>query len=108
MNSIKRKMVELIESGLVKGHFEGPKENVLVTDTLNDFVLASGEMVKAGFFAASPGGYGGGNPESRQVTHQKIWRDGKLAAISHHRKVFYFFGLLSVDEEYEDVVCEMK
>lgn len=104
MNSIKRKMSELIESGLIKGHFEGPKDNVLVTDTLNDFVLASGEMVKAGFFAASPGGYGGGNPESRQATHNKIWRDGKLNAIHHKKRVFYFYGLLSEDEEYEDVV----
>lgn len=104
MNDIKKKMVELIESGLVKGHFEGPKENVLVVDSINDFCVASGELVKSGFFAASPGGHGGGNPESRQVTHGKIWRSGTLYAISYHRKIFYFFGLLSYDEDYIGII----
>lgn len=104
MNSIKTKMVELIDQGLVKGHFEGPKDNVLVVDSLNDFCIASGELVKSGFFAASPGGYAGGNLESRQVTHNRIWRSGTLNAISYKRHVIHFRGLIVDEEDYLNVV----
>jgi hypothetical protein len=108
MNEIKEKMVELVENGLVHGHFEGPKDNVLVCDTLNDWCIASGELVKAGYGAMSPGGYGDSHPTSRQNVHNKIWRSGTVSAVQYKRKVFFFCGLLSQDEEYMDIVFLMK
>ena len=82
MDNIKIMMERLISDGIVKGHMGGPKENVLVCDTLEDFCVASGELVRSGYNVASPGGYGGSAPESRQATHQKVWGNGTLCAIS--------------------------
>lgn len=98
---IKKKLVELVEKKIVNGHFEGPKNNVLVCDTMNDWCLAGGEMVRAGFNVASPGGFGGSHPVARQVTHSRIWKTGVLCAICYNRKVHFFFGLISEDEEYQ-------
>jgi len=98
---IKKKLTEMLESGMIKGHFEGPKDNVLICDSMNDWCLAGGEMVRSGFNVASPGGFGGSHHVARQVTHSKIWKTGTLCAISYNRKIHFFFGLLSENEEYQ-------
>lgn len=106
VDRIREKISELVASGLVHGHIDGPKDNVLMCDTLNDWCIASGELVKAGFGAMSPGGYGGSHPISRQATHVKIWKSGTVCAVVYKRKVFYFLGLLSEVEEYVDVIYD--
>jgi hypothetical protein len=106
---IKHKFKDMIESGLVKGHIDGPAENVLLCDTLADWVRASGEMVNCGFEVNSPGGYGGSAPESRQLTHYNLWKAGKVCGIQHNenrKPVTLLFGLIREDmsEPYLDII----
>lgn len=90
MLDIKEFFKRLLESGLVHGHIDGPKGNVLVCDTLADWVLAGGELVQAGYEVDSPGGYGGGSPAARANTHNKIWRSGTVCATVINKRVFVF------------------
>lgn len=91
MKEIREFFKGMIESGEVKGHIEGPRDNVLVCDAMADWCVASGEMVRAGYEVNSPGGFGGSAPLSRANTWNKIWRNGELCAIVvEQRKVLVF------------------
>jgi hypothetical protein len=105
--AIKGKFREVLESGQVKGHLEGPKKNILVCDTLNDWVRAGNEMMDAGFDITSPGGYGGSSPVDRSNTWNKIWKHGTLCASVIEKKIF-IFRLLITEADYCDVVHEKK
>lgn len=90
-SKIKAFMRDLIESGIVHGRIAGPKDNVLVCDTLADWAVACGELVGRGHFEiASPGGYGGASPAARANTHNKIWRSGTACASIVDKRVLVF------------------
>lgn len=88
MEEIKSFLEKLVADGVVKGKMGGPKGNVLVCETMNDFALASGECVRAGFDSSSPGGFSGASDLTRQATDNKVWKSGTLCAVSYHRRTF--------------------
>ena len=96
-------MESLIGDGIVKGIISGPKGNVLICDTLNDFNVAGEELVHAGYNVVSLGDYGGSAPESLLATNKKVWIDGALCATSFKKKNVAF-GMFPSDEEYLDIV----
>lgn len=96
---IKNIFQNLISTRSVNGHIEGPKENVLVCDSMNDWVIAGSELAKAGYVCSSPGSYGGSHPYSRQNTHKKIWKSGTLCAIVIEKR-FIVFSLPQTDSDY--------
>jgi len=96
-------MESLIEDGIVKGIISGPKGNVLICDTLNDYNVAGEELVHAGYNVVSLGDYGGSAPESLLATNKKVWIDGALCATSFKKKNVVF-GMFPSDEEYLDIV----
>lgn len=81
---------ELIETGKVKGHIEGPKDNVLVCDTLVDWCTAGSLIGQAGYDVVSPGGFGGSHPTDRKNTYNKIWRSGTVCASVIEKKILCF------------------
>lgn len=103
MEEIKVFFKELLDSGTVHGHIEGPKGNVIVCDTMKDWCIASGEMVHAGYEVNSPGGFGGSSHTSRQATWNKIWRGGTVCASVIERKILIFTLPQTVDD-YCDVI----
>ena len=96
-------MESLIEDGIVKGIISGPKGNVLICDTSNDFNVAGEELVHAGYNVVSLGDYGGSAPESLLATNKKVWIDGAHCATSFKKKNVVF-GMFPSDEEYLDIV----
>jgi hypothetical protein len=111
MEEIKVFMRKMIEEGTVKGHMAGPKNNVLVCDTMADWCVASGELVQAGYNVSSPGGYGGSHPSSRANTHNKIWRSGTVCATVIDRRVHVFsipIPLPQTVNNYCDVITKKK
>lgn len=93
---VKAKFRELLEKGTVKGRIDGPTANVLICDSMADWCLATGELVKMGFDVCSPGGYGGSHPVSRQTTHHRLWRSGKICGVQfteNKQPMTFLFGL---------------
>jgi hypothetical protein len=107
MEKIKALFNRLIEEGTIKGKIVGPTGNVLECETMNDYCVASGLVVQAGFFAASPGAFGG-DSISRQNSHKRVWITGSLCAVEYNRRVTLFYGLLSEDEQYQLIVDKRK
>lgn len=104
---IKALFHKLIESGQIVGRIAGPRDNVLVCETMDDYLKAGGEIVQAGFTSASPGALGG-DSISRQNSHKRVWVTGSLCAIEFNRKVTLFYGMLSEDEQYQLIVDNRK
>jgi hypothetical protein len=98
LDIFKRKFEILLSSGLVHGRLSGPKNNVLVCDSMNDWAIAAGEFARDGFVCSSPGHFGP-HPQSRQNTHKKIWKTGTLCAIVIEKKVI-FFSLPQTEKDY--------
>ena len=89
-DDLKALFLKLIESGKIKGHLEGPKNNVLVCDSLADWCTAGSLIGKAGYNVESPGGWGGSAPNDRKNTYNKIWISGTVCASVIERKVLIF------------------
>lgn len=107
MEDIKVLFKKLLECGKVRGHIAGPKNNVLVCDTMRDWVIASGEVAQEGYDVTSPGGYGGASPSSRANTHNKIWRSGTVCAAVIEKRVLVF-SLPQTTYDYCSIVHEKK
>jgi hypothetical protein len=90
MKEIREIFKELLKSGKVHGHIKGPKDNVLVCDTMNDWVKAGNEIMNEGYNITSPGGYGGSHPTDRKNTWNKMWRSGTVCATVIEEKVLCF------------------
>ena len=80
----------LLDSGIVQGYLDGPRKNVLVCKTMNDWAISGSELAKRGFSCTSPGGYGGSSPKDRQNTYNKIWRSGTVCASVIEKRIFIF------------------
>lgn len=98
-DKIKAKFAELISSGLIQAHIEGPKNNILVCNSMNDWAIACGELCRSGFNALSPGGYGGSGATDRKNTYNKIWRSGTVCASVIEKKILCF-TLSQTDSDY--------
>jgi hypothetical protein len=90
MREIKEIFEELLKSGMVNGHLDGPQKNVLVCDTVKDWVKAGNEIMDEGYDITSPGGYAGSSDKARKITWNEMWRSGKLYATVVGRKVLCF------------------
>ena len=104
---IKALYSKLVENGTVKGHVAGPTGNVLMCDTMDDYLIAGGHVVQEGFTSVSPGALGG-DSISRQNSHKRVWVTGSLCAIEFNRKVTLFYGLLDEQEQYQLIVDNRK
>ena len=104
METIKEIFKKSLDTGLVKGHIAGPKGNVLVCDSHKDWLKIGDELVDAGYDCYSPGGYGGGNPASRQATWVKIWQAGTVCATVIAKRVLIFHLPQSVNDQCDVIV----
>jgi len=90
MDKIKEIFKELIEKGTVKATLGGPKQNVLVCETMADYCIASTEMIHRGYSVLSPGGYSGASEVSRKALDARVWRYGTVSAISYNKKTLLY------------------
>ena len=90
MESIISIFTQLIESGKVKGTLGGPKQNVLICDTNQDYCIASTAMIEEGFSVLSPGAYSGSSEVSRKALDARVWRYGTVCAISYNKKTLMY------------------
>lgn len=107
MEKIKALFHKMIESGQINGKIAGPRDNVLMCETMDDYLKAGGELVNSGFTSVSPGALGG-DSISRQNTHKRVWVTGSLCAIEYNRKVTLFYGLLPENEQFQLIVDNRK
>ncbi len=90
MDNIKGVFRELIKNGTVKAELGGPKENVLVCETLEDYCIASTEIIQRGYSVLSPGGFSGANDVSRKALDARVWRYGTVCATSYNKKTLLY------------------
>lgn len=107
MEDIRDYFKKLISSGVIKASIGGPRDNILLCDTLSDWCVASGELVKAGYSVLSPGGFGGASSSERANTHNKIWRSGTLCASVIKKKVL-IFSMPHNESDYCNVISDSK
>lgn len=102
MKDVKEFFKKMVEEKLINAKLGGPKENVLICESMKDWCIASGELVNSGYEVNSPGHYGGGD-SSRQNIHRKIWTSGVLCASVIEKKVL-IFSLPHSISDYCDVI----
>ena len=90
MDKIKEIFEKLIGTNAVKATLGGTKQNVLVCETLEDYCIASTEMISRGYSVLSPGGYSGASEVSRKALDARVWRYGTICAISYNKKTLLY------------------
>jgi hypothetical protein len=108
MEQIKKAFNELIEDGTVKGKIGGPKENVLICDSMSDWCIAGGELTNRGFSVLSPGGYLASIDANfgRKALDARVWRYGTVCATSYTNRGFLRYGEIYYSDKYLDIISE--
>jgi hypothetical protein len=108
MEEIKSIFKTMIEDGTVKGKIGGPKENVLVCETMADWCTAGGEFTQRGFSVLSPGGYLAAIDADfgRKALDARVWRYGTVCATSYTKRGFLKYGEVFYSDKYLDIISE--